>query len=149
METPDLFPQPPSTPPGPASAPTAEAVTALLQECQDLRRLFNATFVALLFLLLGVNVFFFKQMRLVQYQVEEQRPVVLRAETEFYRNRHSEITQLLARLQGYAATHRDFQAGVMDRYRAALPQYFNAAGAPQTVNPAAIGTKPGTGAGGR
>jgi hypothetical protein len=139
METPELFPQNPSSP---SAAPDAHhaAVQALRQECQDLRRLFNATFVALLFLLLGVNVFFFKQMRLVQYQVEEQRPVVLRAETEFYRNRHPEISQFLGRLQGYAASHRDFQSNVIDRYRTALPQYLHS-GLPQAVNPAAGGQR--------
>jgi hypothetical protein len=139
METPELFPQ---NPPGPSGTPDdrSAAVEALRQECQDLRRLFNATFVALLFLLFGVNVFFLKQMRLVQYQVEEQRPVVLRAEAEFYRNRHPEISQFLGRLQGYAASHRDFQSNVIDRYRAALPQYLHS-GLPTAVNPTAGGQR--------
>ncbi|MFM1769110.1 MAG: hypothetical protein RJA22_1639 [Verrucomicrobiota bacterium] len=124
---------PPSTA-GPVPAPLAEArpdaqgvLAALVQENQDMRRLLNGALVALVCLALGVNLFFFKQMRLVEQQVNEQRPVVLRTEAEFQRNRQPEITQFLARLQAYAATRRDFQSNVLDRYRSSLPQYLNRA----------------------
>lgn len=100
-------------------------VAALEMETAYLWRHFNAVVVALIVLALGVNLFFFKQMRLVQQQVNEQRPVVQRAEAEFRRNRHPEISRFVAGLQAYGASHREFQTGILDRYRAVLPQYFN------------------------
>lgn len=140
METPDIFAQPPA-PKRPAGQ-TEAILTTLEQECLDLRMLFNATVVALVFLALGVNIFFFKQMRLVQQQVTDQRPAVLRLDAEFRRNRHPEISQFMAQLQAYAASHRDFQTNILDRYRAALPQYFNPALPVQSINPLMPATNP-------
>jgi len=137
METPDIFSRNPPAPErlaSPSPSPT-EAVAVLEQECQDLRGLLHATFVAVLFLALAVNVFFFKQMRMVQQQVNEHRPVVMRAEREFRQNRHPEISQFMSQLQAYAASHREYQTNILDRYRAALPQYFNTSVPVQPVAP--------------
>ena len=138
MDTPEFTYQPPVEPE--PQATSAAVVAELEQQCQDLRMLFNATFVALIFLALAVNLFMFKQMRLVQHQIEEQRPVVTRADNEFRKNRDPEIRQFMALLQQYAASHRDFQANILDRYRAVLPQYFNAAAAVQPAAPLTPGT---------
>jgi len=137
MDTPDIFSQ--STPPPerlPESAHgTADRVAVLEQECQDLRTLFNGVFLAMLCLALAVNFFMFKQMRLIQQQVNDQRPMVRRSTEEFLQNRHPEISRFMAQLHTYAAAHRDYQTNILDRYRPVLSQYFPAAAPVQSVAP--------------
>lgn len=93
------------------------------QQCQDLRLLFNATFLGLIALCLAVNLFIGKQMRLVRQQIAEQRPSFARASAEFSRG-EPEIKAFMNRLHGHAAARPDFQTGVLDKYRRALPQYY-------------------------
>ena len=108
------------------------AVEELQQQFLDLRTLFNAALVGLIALCLAVNLFFGKQMLLVRRQIEEQQPKFTRAEIDFRRNRDPEIRRFMDELHRYAATHPDFRANVLDRYRVALAQYFSTgAGASQ------------------
>jgi len=107
-------------------------IQELEQQCQDLRTLLTATFVALLVLSLSVNLFLAKQMRLVRAKLSESRPVVQRMEAEFNR-KEPNMKNFLNALQTFAAGNRDFRP-VLDRYRASLPQYF--------VVPVALSSKP-------
>jgi hypothetical protein len=118
-------PQPDLLQPPPATAPAVDlsvTVEDLQQQAQDLRTLFNATFVALIVLALGLNFFLFKQMRMAHQQLNEQRPVMQRAEVEF-RKRDPEFKRFITALQQYAVGHPDF-VPLLARYRGALPQYF-------------------------
>src|ERR1043166_7548361 len=91
-------------------------VQELEQQCQDLRTLLTATFVALLAFCLSVNLFLGKQMRLVRAKLSESRPVVQRMESEFKR-KEPNMKNFLNALQTFAAGNRDFQP-VLERYRA-------------------------------
>jgi len=101
------------------------AVLDLQQQSQDLKRLFNATFVALIVLGLGVNLFMAKLTRIVRRELGERRPLLMFECESFRKLREPEIRKFMAELQLYAASHRDFQTNVLDRYRPALPQYFS------------------------
>ncbi len=126
-------------------------VEEVSQQCQDLRTLLNATFVALLVLSVAVNLFLAKQMRQVRNRVAESRPVVVRMKTEFDK-KEPNMKSFVNALVGYAATDREFQP-VLTRYREVLPQYLGssiavstAPVAPPTANDPAIGQPlvPGT-----
>src|SRR5438093_12726126 len=142
--------QPDLLQPRPTSLPTI-TVQELEQQCQDLRTLLTATFVALLVLSMSVNLFLAKQMRMVRAKLSESRPVVQRMESEF-KVKEPNMKNFLHSLQTFALANRDFQP-VLDRYRSALPQYFLApvaisskpAGvkAPTNASPAALPPQPG------
>src|SRR5262245_14127406 len=123
--------QPEFLQPRPTTLPTV-TVQELEQQCQDLRTLLTATFVALLVLSLSVNLFLAKQMRMVHARVSDLRPVVRRMEDEF-KTKEPNMKKFLSALQNFALANHDFQP-VLDRYRSALPQYFLA--------PVALSSKP-------
>lgn len=104
----------------------------LEQQCQDLRTLLTATFVALLVLTLSVNLFLYKQMRLVRAKVSESRPTIQRLQAQF-KEKEPNMKSFIVALQTFAAANRDFQP-VLDKYRYDLPQYL--------APPAAAGTAP-------
>lgn len=128
----------PALPAAPLAPVSVAMIEALQQQCQDLRVLLNAACVALLFLTLAVNVFVGKQTRVVRDQLGELRPKFNKIESEFQKIREPEYRRFSGRLQQYAMTHPDFQP-IMDRYRAALPDYFAAS---KAVMPAAEGGNP-------
>ena len=113
---PELFPSPV---PVPGLVVTVENVQ---QEAQDLRTLLHATFVALIFLALGLNFFLWKQMRMARDQLDDHRGQMERAEAEFPK-RDPEFKHIVSRLQQYASTHPDY-AAILLRYRSVLPQYL-------------------------
>ena len=121
------------------------AVEELQQQFLDLRTLFNAALVGLIALCLAVNLFLGKQMLLVRRQIEEQQPKFTRAEIEFRRNRDPEIRRFMDELHKYAATHPDFRANILDRYRVALAQYFSAGAVVSKPSPIPQGTNIGGG----
>ena len=123
--------QPDLLQPRPTRLPTI-TVQELEQQCQDLRTLLTATFVALLVLSMSINLFLAKQMRLVRAKLSESRPMVQRLQGEFKR-KEPNMKNFVSALQNFALSNRDFQP-VLDRYRAALPQYFLA--------PVALSSKP-------
>ncbi len=94
------------------------------QQCHDLRTLLTATFIALLVMSMSVNLFLAKQMRQVRAKVSETRPAMARMNAEF-RKKEPRMKDFVNALQTFAAANRDFQP-VLDRYRAALPQYLSA-----------------------
>lgn len=110
--------------PKPAAPPGVEA---LHQQCQDLRLLFNATFIGLIALSLAVNLFFGKQMRLVRQQLDEQLPNFTRIQSEFTKLREPEFRAFMNQLHRHASTHPAYQTNVLDKYRRALPHYYNTA----------------------
>lgn len=126
-----LEPQPELPRQRPTVFPTI-TVQELDQQCQDLRTLLMATFVALLVLSLSLNLFLAKQMKQVRAKVSESRPVVKRMQEEFQR-KEPNMKSFINALQSFAAANRDFQP-VLDRYRSVLPQYM--------VTPVAINTTP-------
>ena len=135
-QQPDLPPQPPQPLlQRPTSLPTI-TVQELDQQCQDLRTLLTATFVALLVLTLSLNLFLAKQMRQVRSKVSESRPVVQRLQAQF-QEKEPHMKSFIVALQSFAAAHRDFQP-VLDKYRYDLPQYL---APPATASTAPPGVK--------
>jgi hypothetical protein len=132
MDSPEAQPeQQELLPPRPA-ATEPPAILELQQQSQDLKRLFNATFVALIALAVGVNLFMAKETRIVRRDIGEKRPLLL-AECETFRKfREPEIRKFMSELHLYAASHRNFQTNILDRYRSAMPQYFSV---PVVVSP--------------
>jgi hypothetical protein len=125
----------------PTSLPTI-TVQELEQQCQDLRTLLTATFVAMLVLALSVNLLLYKQMRLVRAKVSESRPAIQRLQAQF-QEKEPNMKNFIVALQSFAAAHRDFQP-VLDKYRYDLPQYLAPPAAASTAPP---GVKvPGAGA---
>jgi len=122
QQQPDLPQQQPDPPlQRPTSLPTI-TIAELDQQCQDLRTLLMATFVALLVLALSLNLFLAKQMRQVRGKVTESRPVIQRLQKQFA-EKEPNIKNFIVSLQTFAAAHRDFQP-VLDKYRYDLPQYL-------------------------
>jgi hypothetical protein len=126
MNPEDLPPaQPESLVSRPTSLPPPDltpAVEQLQQQAEDLRTLFNATFVALIVMALGVSLFIYKQMRMARDQLNQQRPDMQKAEAEF-RKRDPEFKRFVTAMQQYAASHPDY-AQIFSRYRPSLQQYF-------------------------
>ena len=105
----------------PTSLPTI-TVAELDQQCQDLRTLLTATFVALLVLAVSVNAFLYKQMRQARVKLDENRPAIQRLQAQ-YREKEQNMKNFVVALQTFAAAHRDFQP-VLDKYRYDLPQFL-------------------------
>jgi hypothetical protein len=124
-QQPDLPPQ------RPKEFPTV-TIQEVEQQCQDLRTLLTATFVALLVLSLSLNLFLAKQMRQVRSKVSESRPVVRRMQAEF-KKKEPNMKSFINALQSFSAANRDFQP-VLDKYKYALPQYL--------ATPAGVSTAP-------
>src|SRR5437867_1034577 len=110
------------------------AILELQQQSQDLKRLFNATFVALIVLALGVNLFMAKETRIVVRDHGEKRPAWVAECEKFRKLDEPEIRKFMSELHLYASSHRDFQTNILDRYRSAMPQYFSV---PLVVSPRA------------
>lgn len=118
----------------------ARGMTELRQQLQDMRTLLHAVFVALIVLALGVNLFFYKQMRIISDQLEAQRPQMQKAEAEYRTTREPEFKRFIAALQQFGMSHPEFQAG-LNRYRTVIPEYFPNTGAVMPASPRPI---PGT-----
>lgn len=100
----------------------AISVQLLEQQYHDLRTLLMATLVALLILSMGLTLFLAKQMRLVRSKLSESRPVVYRMAADF-QTKEPNMKTFIFSLQNYAHSNPAFQP-ILDRYRAAVPQYF-------------------------
>lgn len=98
-------------------------VGELERQYRDLRKLFNAAFVAVLLLSIAVNLFLAKQMRLVRGKVSESRPIIQRMQAEFQR-KEPNMRNFVSALQSFATATPDFQP-ILIRYRQVVPQYFN------------------------
>ena len=107
--------------PRPTALPTI-TVQELEAQCQDLRTLLHATLVALVALALALSLFLAKQMRMVRGELSEMRPLIHRLTVEF-KQKEPRMKGFISALQAYAANNREFQP-TLDRYRAAVPEYF-------------------------
>lgn len=127
-------PEPQDLPPPLPVTSESAAILELQQQTQDLKRLFNATFVALIALALGVNLFMAKEMRIVRRDLNLKQPVWLKEIENFRKLEEPDIRKFMSELNLYAASHRDYQTNILERYRAAIPQYFSV---PAVVSPRA------------
>ena len=134
MDSPEPQPEQQELLPTRPAAREPLAILELQQQSQDFKRLLNATFVALIALALGVNVFMAKETRIVVRDLEVKRPPWLRECEKFQKLDEPEIRKFMSELRLYAASHRDFQTNILERYRAAMPQYFSV---PAVVSPRA------------
>ena len=132
MDSPETQPDRPELLPPRLMASEPPVILELQQQCQDLKRLFNATFVALIALALGVNLFMAKETRIVRRDLDLKRPVWLRECDNFRKLDEPEIRKFMAELHRYAASHREYQTNILERYRASMPQYFSV---PAVVSP--------------
>jgi len=94
----------------------------LEQQSQELRTLIQAALVAVLVLAFAYALFVAKQMRMVRNELSELRPLVTRMAFEF-RQKEPRMKGFIAALQAYTVNNRDFQP-TLERYRAAVPEYF-------------------------
>src|SRR6185503_8981013 len=83
----------------PTSLPTI-TVAELDQQCQDLRTLLTATFVALLVLAVSVNAVLYKQMRQVREKLYENRPAIQRLQAQ-YREKEQNMKDFIVALQTF------------------------------------------------
>lgn len=132
MDSPEIQPEREELPPPLPMAGEPLAILELQQQTQDLKRLFNATFVALIALALGVNLFMWKETRIVCRDLDLKRPVWMRECDNFRKLDEPEIRKFMADLNLYAASHREYQTNILERYRAFMPQYFTV---PAVVSP--------------
>lgn len=112
----------------------AEEIGALKQQMRVQRTLVVGTLLGVLVLAGSVNLLTLKQMRMMRDQLYDTRPRVDQMYREFRQRREPVVSNLVARLQGFAETHRDFQP-TLERYRPFLPQYFRGPAAPPPVPP--------------
>jgi hypothetical protein len=119
----------------PQSAPAirgSESPDELARQVTALRLLLNLALAAVLVFSMAINLFLWKQMRLVRSKVRESQPVVQRMAAEFTKKEQN-MRSFVGTLQSYALAHPDFYS-VLSKYTNAMPQYF--------VNPVRIGRSP-------
>ena len=114
---------PPTSSPTPAQ-PTDRAVLEFLAWRYDrLHTLFQFALAGLIILSAAINVFLYKQMRLVRIQLPPQREATIRYAMDFHKRDDVTIRSFITRLQQFAATNPDFQP-ILDQYRTHLSAYF-------------------------
>lgn len=114
----------PESRPGPA---TATAVEETRQQYARLHQLLLLTMAALALVTLGIDLFIGKQVRMIGRQLEEQRPLVQKATSDYQKFNEPLIRHFTGALQSFALAHRDFQP-VLEKYRAQLKQYYTTPG---------------------
>jgi hypothetical protein len=130
-QAPQPAPENPATP----NPPTDRAVLEFLAWRYDrLHTLFQFAVAGLIILSLAVNVFLFKQMRLVRAQLPAQRDAVIRYAMEFQKRDDGTIRSFVGKLQQFAAANPDFRP-VLDAYRTHLSPYFLAVPQPAVQKP--------------
>ena len=117
----NLFPRQPGPPAAEVSG-GPQALEDLREHYRTLRALLNLALACVLALGLVVDLFIYKQMRLVRSRVDETRPLVQRMAAEFNRKEPG-MRNFVSALQSYAFTHPEFYS-VLSKYSNALPQYF-------------------------
>jgi hypothetical protein len=89
---------------------------------RNMRLLLNLALACVLMLGVVVDLFIYRQMRLVRTKVNEARPLVQRMAAEFNRKEPG-MRNFVSALQSYAFSHPEFYS-VLSKYTNALPQYF-------------------------
>jgi hypothetical protein len=104
--------------------PTDRAVLEFLAWRYDrLQILFQFAMAGLIMLSAALNVFLFKQMRLVRVQLPQQRDATIRYAMEFSKRDDITIRNFVTKLQEFAAANPDFRP-MLDHYRPHLTAYF-------------------------
>ena len=138
-------PQPTTPTPGSAPTPAPPSDRAVIEflawRYDRLHTLFQFAVAGLIILSLAINVFLFKQMRLVRAQLPQQRDAVIRFAMEFQKRDDTTIRSFVGKLQQFAAANPDFRP-ILDAYRTHLSAYFLAA--PQPAIQKAPVTQPAT-----
>jgi len=135
-------PQSPQEPAPAPAQPTDRAVLEFLAWRYDrLQTLFQFALAGLILLSGALNVFLFKQMRLVRLQLPQQRDATIRYVMEFNKRDDFTIRNFVSKLQEFAAINPDFRP-VLDHYQPHLSAYFMSVPqkAPMPVSPAPSGT---------
>ncbi|HKQ40495.1 MAG TPA: hypothetical protein VJ063_20660 [Verrucomicrobiae bacterium] len=118
----------------PADQPTDRAVLEFLAWRYDrLHTLFQFALAGLIILSAAIDVFLYKQMRLMRVQLPPQRDATIRYAMDFHKRDDVTIRSFVARLQQFATTNADFQP-ILDQYRTTLGGYYLPT--PQKVAPA-------------
>jgi len=104
--------------------PTDRAVLEFLAWRYDrLQTLFQFALAGLIILSAAIDVFLYKQMRLVRIQLPSQRDATIRYAMEFHKRDDLTVREFVSRLQQFASTNADFQP-ILDQYRNSLSPYF-------------------------
>jgi hypothetical protein len=106
----------------------------LYKQYAFLETLVALTISALILSSLGLNLFLFKQMRLVRGQLNNQKQISTSILEEFHSKREPSIHNFVNKLQAYADTKPEFRV-ILDKYRTPLAKYF--ATPPETPAPSA------------
>src|SRR5688572_27483918 len=113
----------PQTAPTPAPKPTEPTDRAVLEflawRYDRLQMLFQFAMAGLIILSAAINIFLFKQMRLVRVQLPPQREAVIRYVMEFQKRDDPTIRSFVTKLQEFAAANPDFRP-ILDHYRSHL-----------------------------
>lgn len=113
----------PSTNPATPAPTDREVLEFLAWRYDRLQMLFQFALAGLIIMAVAINLFLFKQMRLVRVQLDPQRDVVRRQLVEFQKKDDLLIRNFIARLQDFAAANQDFQP-LLNHYRPHLDSYF-------------------------
>ncbi len=105
------------------AASLANEVEELQEQQRSLQTLFVVALGALVVLCLGVDLYLFKQWRMVKAQLVEQGRVVNNIAAEFHQSREKNIRSFVNQLETFAKSNRDFLP-ILEKYRPALNQYF-------------------------
>lgn len=105
----------------PSAAPSA-SVSETDRRFRQLYGLIAFSLLGVLVLSTAVNVFVWRQLRMVRRQLEDSRRTV----AEFHRTGEPAIKDILLRLESFAATNRDYQQ-ILRKYAPPPPKQTNAA----------------------
>jgi hypothetical protein len=100
-------------------------LSALREHQRQLQNLLLATLLALILLAIGVGMFIFKQLRMVQQNLAESRPAVMKMVGDYQRVSEPLIRNFSMALAQFASTNQDFRP-ILEKYRPALSNYMGA-----------------------
>jgi len=115
-----------------ADANPTVTIEELQYHLEGLRSLFLYSLFALIGLTLTLDLFFLrKQMVFAYTQLMDQRPKVSKMVADYKKGTEPLVRNFTSSLQGFAASHSDFQP-ILDKYRLILGPYL----APSAPSPA-------------
>ena len=107
-------------------------------QCENLRKLFLATLVALLILSFSINVFLIRQATYIRKDLKAMRPQVQQIVANYQKNEDPQIKNFVNALVGFGRTHPDFNS-ILAKYKI-VPQ-TPALSAPAPVAPSSTNRK--------
>ena len=105
--------------------PSSAELSTLREHQRQLQNLLLATLLALILLAIGVGMFIFKQLRMVQQNLAESRPAVLKMVADYQRASEPLIRNFSMALVQFASTNQDFRP-IIEKYRPVLSNYMGA-----------------------